>query len=99
MTDGSGKKAPLAGVRIIDLGGSIAGPLAAMLLTDQGGETIRINPPEGPFLDNPMNAVLDRGKSILTLDLKSDIGREKLDTLLQFAPAMFLLSFALWQRS
>lgn len=85
MTDSSGKKAPLEGVQIIDLGGSIAGPLAAMLLTDQGAETIRINPPEGPLLDHPMNAVLDRGKTILALDLKSDNGREKLEALLRDA--------------
>ena len=35
----------LDGVRVIDFGQYIAGPLAAQLLGDQGAEVIRIDPP------------------------------------------------------
>jgi len=36
---------PLAGVKVIDIGDYIAGPLAAMMLADQGAEVIRIRRP------------------------------------------------------
>jgi crotonobetainyl-CoA:carnitine CoA-transferase CaiB-like acyl-CoA transferase len=35
----------LEGVRVIDFGQYIAGPLAAMLLGDQGADVVRIDPP------------------------------------------------------
>ena len=38
----------LDGVRVIDFGQYIAGPLAAQLLGDQGAEVIRIDPPPPP---------------------------------------------------
>lgn len=75
---------PLSGVRIIDLGGATAGPLAAMLLTDQGAETIRIENPSKPGAPS-INAVLDRGKHCLRLDLKSRQGRDSLLQLLKDA--------------
>jgi crotonobetainyl-CoA:carnitine CoA-transferase CaiB-like acyl-CoA transferase len=37
--------AALDGVRVIDLGQYIAGPLAGMLLADQGADVIRVEPP------------------------------------------------------
>lgn len=40
-------KAPLEGVRIIDLGRVYAGPLATRLLADLGAEVIRVEPPWG----------------------------------------------------
>lgn len=65
----------LAGIRIIDFGQYIAGPLAAQLLGDQGAEVIRVDPPGGPAWDTPANATWNRGKRSITLDLKSDEGR------------------------
>ena len=44
----------LAGVRVIDFGQYLAGPLAAMLLADQGAEVVRIDPPGGPRWDTPV---------------------------------------------
>lgn len=65
----------LAGVRVIDFGQYIAGPLAAQLLGDQGAEVIRIDPPGGPLWDTPANATWNRGKRSIVLDLKTDDGR------------------------
>ncbi len=62
---------PLDGIRVIDFGQYIAGPLAAMLLADQGAEVIRVEPPGGPFYNTPANAVFNRGKQRIHLDLKS----------------------------
>ncbi len=64
------KKRPLAGIRVIDFGQYIAGPAAAMLLADQGAEVIRVEPPGGPYWRSPANAVLNRGKKSIVLDLK-----------------------------
>ncbi len=64
--------AVLTGIRIIDFGQYIAGPLAAMLLADQGAEVIRIDPPGGPRFDSPANAVFNRGKKSIVLDLKNE---------------------------
>ena len=38
----------LAGIRVIDFGQYVSGPMAAMLLADQGADVIRIDPPGGP---------------------------------------------------
>jgi crotonobetainyl-CoA:carnitine CoA-transferase CaiB-like acyl-CoA transferase len=62
----------LEGVRVIDFGQWIAGPLAAMLLADQGAEVIHIDPPGGPRLKQPANATLNRGKKSIELDLKRE---------------------------
>ena len=37
----------LAGVRVIDFGHYIAGPLAAVMLSDQGADVIHVDPPAG----------------------------------------------------
>jgi len=60
----------LDGIRIIDFGQYIAGPLAAMLLADHGAEVIHVNPPGGERWKSPANATLNRGKKQLTLNLK-----------------------------
>src|SRR5262245_25826666 len=65
----------LDGVRVVDFGQWIAGPLAAMLLGDQGAEVTRVDPPAGPRWKTPANAVFNRGKRGLTLDLGTAPGR------------------------
>ena len=64
------RRGPLAGVRVLDLGQYVAGPAAAMMLADQGAHVIRIDPPGGPRWKSPANAVLNRGKASIVLDLK-----------------------------
>jgi crotonobetainyl-CoA:carnitine CoA-transferase CaiB-like acyl-CoA transferase len=64
----------LKGIRVIDFGQYIAGPLAAVLLSDQGAEVIHIDPPGGPRWRHPADAFLNRGKQRLTLDLKTPSG-------------------------
>ncbi|MGH2600693.1 MAG: CaiB/BaiF CoA transferase family protein, partial [Dehalococcoidia bacterium] len=60
----------LDGIRVIDFGQWVAGPLTAMLLADQGAEVIHIDPPGGPRRRTPADATLNRGKRYVTLDLK-----------------------------
>ncbi len=60
----------LGGLRVIDFGHYIAGPLAALMMADQGAEVVRIDPPSGPRWNDPANAVLQRGKKSIALNLK-----------------------------
>lgn len=60
----------LEGIRVIDFGQYIAGPLTAMFLADQGADVIRVDPPGGPTWDVPANATWNRGKRSIVIDLK-----------------------------
>lgn len=66
----------LEGVRVIDFGQYMAGPMAAMLLGDQGADVIRIDPPGGPRWNTPANATWNRNKRSIVLDLKKKADRE-----------------------
>ena len=67
---------PLEGVRVLDLGQYVAGPMAATLLADAGAEVTRIEPPGGPRFTDPGNAFLLRGRAAThVLDLKSAEGQ------------------------
>lgn len=59
----------LEGIRVIDFGQYIAGPMAAMFLADQGADVIRIEPPGGTRFATPANATYNRGKRSIVLDL------------------------------
>ena len=48
----------LAGVRVIDFGHYIAGPLAAVMLGDQGADVIHVDPPGGPRWKTPGRRLL-----------------------------------------
>lgn len=60
----------LEGIRVIDFGQYIAGPMAGMLLADFGAEVIRVDPPGGPRYKTAANATWNRGKRSIVLDLK-----------------------------
>jgi crotonobetainyl-CoA:carnitine CoA-transferase CaiB-like acyl-CoA transferase len=88
---------PLAGVRILDLSGYIAGPYGCTLLADQGAEVIKIEPPEGDNLRKyPSTLVaegrafigVNRGKLGVSLDLKKPEGREVLLRLVRSADVL-----------
>jgi crotonobetainyl-CoA:carnitine CoA-transferase CaiB-like acyl-CoA transferase len=63
-------RGPLTGLRVIDFGQYVAGPLAAVLLADQGAEVIHVDPPGGPRPGGVADAFLNRGKRRVILDLK-----------------------------
>ena len=63
---------PLAGCRVVELGGIGPGPFAGMLLADLGAEVVRVDRPERagePDAGGPAD-VLGRGKRSVALDLK-----------------------------
>jgi len=79
---------PLQGYRIVDLTSNISGPLATMILADQGADVIKVESPQGgdhtrasanrrggfsaSFLNN------NRNKRSIALDLKNDAARAAL---------------------
>ncbi len=66
---------PFAGLRVLDLGQYLAGPLVAMLLADGGADVIHVDPPGGPRWHHPANMALQRGKQRVELDLHAPADR------------------------
>jgi alpha-methylacyl-CoA racemase len=63
---------PLAGVRVIELGGIGPGPHAAMVLADLGADVVRVRRPGGLQMPAEDVDLLHRGKRIVDLDVKKD---------------------------
>jgi crotonobetainyl-CoA:carnitine CoA-transferase CaiB-like acyl-CoA transferase len=81
---------PLAGVRVLDVSQVMAGPYACMLLADLGADVVKVESPDGG--DQTRGAMgfklkgndsmgflnMNRNKRSITLNLKTDAGREVL---------------------
>ncbi len=61
---------PLAGLRVVDFGQYVAGPLAAVLLADQGADVVHVDPPGGPQYAGVADAFFNRAKRRVILDLR-----------------------------
>lgn len=63
---------PLAGVRVVELGGIGPGPHAAMMLADLGADVVRVRRPSGGLQVAAENIDLfHRGKRVVDLDMKT----------------------------
>ncbi|PYM76812.1 MAG: formyl-CoA transferase [Candidatus Rokuibacteriota bacterium] len=79
-------KAPLAGIRVLDLTRVLAGPFCAMMLGDMGAEVIKVEEPgKGddtrswpPFVEGESTYFMsvNRNKQSVTLNLKAPEGRK-----------------------
>ena len=91
----------LAGIRVVDLTQFLPGPMATLMMADHGAEVIKVEPPGG----DPARAMapfdggesvwfrsLNRGKTSVVLDLKSDAGQAALWELVAAAD-VFVESF------
>jgi crotonobetainyl-CoA:carnitine CoA-transferase CaiB-like acyl-CoA transferase len=101
MTDAStvgerDSRGPLAGVRVLDTTGVIVGPVATLMLAEQGADVIKVEPPEGDLMRrlggkprtpgmSPKFLHFNRNKRSIGLDLKSAAGREVMMKLAQRA--------------
>ncbi|MBY4275492.1 CoA transferase [Rhodococcus fascians] len=74
----------LSGIKIVDLSRLVPGPYASMLLADLGAEVVVVL---GGRAGVP-NPSLRRGKREITLDLKSDSGRDALHQLVRSADVL-----------
>jgi crotonobetainyl-CoA:carnitine CoA-transferase CaiB-like acyl-CoA transferase len=73
---------PLAGIKVIEIGQAVAGPMAGMILGDMGAEVIKIEKRDGgddarawgpPFIDGDSMLFhsMNRNKKSVTLDIKN----------------------------
>lgn len=76
---------PLTGLKVLDLTGMVSGPVAAMMLADQGAEVIKVEPLNGELVRhmatphngvNPVFFSCNRGKKSIALDLKTEEGKK-----------------------
>jgi crotonobetainyl-CoA:carnitine CoA-transferase CaiB-like acyl-CoA transferase len=77
---------PLSGIRIVDVSAIVSGPLATMMLADQGADVIKVEAPGigdtmrfAPFRRGGLSAFFanaNRGKRSLVLDLRQPRARE-----------------------
>ena len=66
----------LDGIRVLDLSWGIAGPVAGMLLSDNGADVVKIEPPGGdPFRSTSGYAAWLRGRRSAELDLTDEADR------------------------
>jgi crotonobetainyl-CoA:carnitine CoA-transferase CaiB-like acyl-CoA transferase len=92
------EKGPLAGMRVIDIGTMVAGPVAATLLADFGAEVIKVEQPGrgdtlrqlGPFAggESLWWSVDGRNKKSITLDLRQAEGQRILKELIKKSDAL-----------
>lgn len=87
-------KGPLDGIRIVDLTAMISGPVATMMLADQGADVIKVEPPAGDLVRQMgtsrggMSATFlssNRSKRSMVLDLKTPLAMEALGRLVESA--------------
>lgn len=91
---------PLKGVSVLDLTGVVSGPFATMFLADQGADVLKIEPIGGD-ITRRSRATIDkngefsalfissnRGKRSLSIDVKSEAGREVLTKLVAKADVL-----------
>ena len=76
---------PLAGIRVVDASAILSGPMATMILADQGADVIKV---EAPGVGDPMRQwgrtdgkslwwpVVGRNKRTVTLNLREEEGQE-----------------------
>jgi crotonobetainyl-CoA:carnitine CoA-transferase CaiB-like acyl-CoA transferase len=94
----AGASGALGSLRVVDLSRFIAGPYCAMLLGDMGADVVKVEPPGrgensrgfGPFVEGESlyTMVFNRNKRSLTLDLRSNRGKEILRDLLRKADVL-----------
>ena len=88
----------LSGLKVLDLGRVIAGPLASSILADMGADVIKIEDPgAGDLARNMMQkkdgistyfVMFNRGQRGVTLNLKSDEGKEILRKMIRSADVL-----------
>nr|WP_206378215.1 CaiB/BaiF CoA-transferase family protein [Sneathiella limimaris] len=82
---------PLAGVKIVEMGGIGPGPMCALLLADMGADIVRIDRMEDAGLGvhtDPKYNLLMRGRRSVAVDSKSAEGRETILKLIEQADGL-----------
>ena len=84
--DGRKRRWPLEGIKVLDLGNYLAGPLGPQLLADMGAEVIKLEGSDGdPMRSGGAFLGCQRGKRSLALNLKAPESRAALDAAIRWA--------------
>jgi crotonobetainyl-CoA:carnitine CoA-transferase CaiB-like acyl-CoA transferase len=93
----------LDGVRVLDLSQFLPGPFATQVLADMGAEVLKVEPPAGdpqrrlsPVTGqlagedgrNPFYDVVNAGKTVVAIDLKSKPGKQAFESLIRAADVL-----------
>jgi crotonobetainyl-CoA:carnitine CoA-transferase CaiB-like acyl-CoA transferase len=77
-------RGPLSGIRVLEVGSSVAGPFCGRLLADFGADVIKIEPPEGDAVRSMSRRVdgrslyaasIFRNKRLIAVDMRREAGR------------------------
>jgi alpha-methylacyl-CoA racemase len=79
---------PLVGIRIVEFDAIGPVPLAAMILADMGAEIVRIARKTSSAWDDATGSVLNRSRSVVTVDLKDTADRDATLDLIGHADAL-----------
>src|SRR5271170_1075799 len=92
-----------SGLKVVDLASFIAGPSAAVILSDFGADVIKVEPPAGDFWRHANKLppqpqaedayqwhLANRNKRGMTLDLKSPSARQVLERLVKWADVLIV---------
>lgn len=91
------KNGALDGLKVVEIGSMIAGPLCAQILGDHGAQVLKVESPlgdpsrvHGPWVagEGAYYAALNRNKSVIALDLTKSSARKVLLTLLETADVL-----------
>src|SRR4051794_30089068 len=77
---------PLAGLRVVEFAGLGPAPFACMLLADMGAEVVTLQRPGLPAGD--ARSIVQRGRTVLSADLKSADDRARVLQLLERADVL-----------
>ncbi|MBO6520891.1 MAG: CoA transferase [Rhodospirillales bacterium] len=89
----------LTGIRVLDLSQFLPGPFATQMLADMGADVVKVEPPKGDpmrALDpvtndrgaSPYHALVNAGKRVVMIDLKSDDGQRDFTALVSQADVL-----------
>lgn len=89
----------LKDIRVLDLSQFLPGPFATQMLGDMGADVVKLEPPRGDPMrtlnpisnargPSPFHALINAGKRVIALDLKTDDGRATFSALVRHADVL-----------
>ena len=89
----------LQGIRVLDLSQFLPGPYAAQMLADMGADVLKVEPPGGDPMrtlnpvtneraEAPFHGIINAGKRVVRIDLKSVEGKTALEKLVRSADVL-----------
>ncbi len=88
----------LTGIRVLDLSQYIPGPYASLILADLGADVVRVEPPGGEPMRrvgprdsdgiSPWYKAVNRGKTVVEIDLKDSAGKAAFRALVERSDAL-----------